>query len=328
MSGLTYNKQPLSIPQQIQRLKERGMIIDDEQQASVLLSHVSYYRLRNYTSPFQDNTEGSEHHYLRNDIHLSDVIDMHQFDERLKVLLYNALGKVELAVRTTISQVYAEANNDGHWFLDEVLFDEKFFTEKTYTDIDGSEKTFIPFDEMMSDFKKDVYRSKEEFIEEYRKKYTSPSLPPSWMSMEVISFGVLSRMFQMLETSERKEQVAKNFGVNDVKIFTNWLHAFSFLRNCCAHHNRVWNRRMNVLIIMPYCKTTHPFMPKNDSKSIRQNKLFAVLSALKYIMDVIQPGNTFNQDVRELIKQMPKLVTLQEMGFPERWQQLPIWQIK
>lgn len=328
MPERTYSKQPLSIPQQIQRLKDRGMIIDDEQQALKLLSHVSYYRLRNYTSPFQDNTEGSEHHYMRNDIHLSDVIDLHQFDERLKVLLYNALGKIELAVRTTISQVYAEANNDGHWFLDEGLFDEEFFTEKAYRNIDGSVTTCVPFDDMMSDFQKDVSRSKEEFIEEYRKKYTAPSLPPSWMSMEVISFGVLSRMYHMLENSEMKEQVANKFGVNDVRIFTNWLHAFSLLRNCCAHHNRVWNRRMNVSFILPYCKTTHLFMPKDDAKSIRQNKLFAVLSGLKYMIDVIQPENTFNQDIRELIKHAPKLVTLQEMGFPERWQLLPIWQIK
>ena len=61
-----YDKRPLSIQTQIERLKGRGLIIDDEKLAVDYLSNISYYRLRAYTYPFQDNT------HLEND-HSSSV---------------------------------------------------------------------------------------------------------------------------------------------------------------------------------------------------------------------------------------------------------------
>ena len=56
-----YDKRPLSIQTQIERLKGRGLIIDDEKLAVDYLSNISYYRLRAYTYPFQDNTNADKH---------------------------------------------------------------------------------------------------------------------------------------------------------------------------------------------------------------------------------------------------------------------------
>ena len=41
----------------------------------------------------------------------------------------------------------------------------------------------------------EVNRSKEEFISEYRRNYTSPEFPPAWKTLEVVSFGTLSKLF-------------------------------------------------------------------------------------------------------------------------------------
>ena len=59
---MKYTKQPLSIEQQITKLKQRGLHIKDENSAANYLSNISYYRLRAYTFPFQDNNnEGNDH---------------------------------------------------------------------------------------------------------------------------------------------------------------------------------------------------------------------------------------------------------------------------
>ena len=52
---MDYTKRPLTLQQQIAKLKSRGLLIDDEQLAEQYLTNISYYRLRAYTYPFQDN---------------------------------------------------------------------------------------------------------------------------------------------------------------------------------------------------------------------------------------------------------------------------------
>ena len=66
---IDYTKKPLTIAEQIARLKQRGLIFDDESEATSYLFNISYYRLRAYTYPFQENGEDCDHNFTRKDIH-------------------------------------------------------------------------------------------------------------------------------------------------------------------------------------------------------------------------------------------------------------------
>ncbi len=68
-----YHKRPLTITEQVTRLKCRGLLFDNETEASAYLFNISYFRLRGYTYPFQDNSEGSDHEFIRNDILFNDI---------------------------------------------------------------------------------------------------------------------------------------------------------------------------------------------------------------------------------------------------------------
>lgn len=176
------------------------------------------------------------------------------------------------------------------------------------------------YDDISDDIREDVDR----IIKHYYAKYDEPDMPPSWMTMEVISFGTLSKLYKYLKTSSDKKAVANAFGISNVDLFANWLHAFSGLRNCCAHHSRIWNRRFFVHVKMPY-NTSYPFMLRADAENVKQNKLFALLTALKYIVDIISPNNDFKSNLQELLSERHKLLSLKEMGFPSNWETLPVW---
>lgn len=106
---MDYTKQPLTLQQQVAKLKSRGLQIDDEQLAARYLSNISYYRLRAYTFPFQDNVNpDADHKFVRDDIHFSDIIDLYCFDRRIRSLVFNAIEKIEVAVRAKIVQTYCE----------------------------------------------------------------------------------------------------------------------------------------------------------------------------------------------------------------------------
>ena len=314
---MKYQKQPLSIAEQIAKLEGRGLLFKDKNLAAKYLSNISYYRLRAYTYPFQDNDDPNmDHQFIREDITFQDIIDLYVFDRRLRSLVFNELEKVEVAVRTKLSQIYSENTKNSHWYEDPDLFDAAVFK----TDSDG--ETF--FDDIEDDIRADVDRSNEDFIKHYYQKYDEPDMPPSWMSMEVISFGTLSKLYKALKTSSEKKAIANAFGIANVDLFANWLHAFSGLRNCCAHHSRIWNRRFFVRLMMPY-NTTYPFMSRTDAETFKQNKLFALLTALKYIVDIISPEKKKKKNLLQLLSERHRLLSLREMGFPKDWETLPVW---
>lgn len=219
------------------------MVFDDEKNAMDYLSNISYYRLRAYTYPFQDNTNPhNDHHFIRNDIHFNDIIDLYRYDRQLRIL-------------------------------------------------------------------------------------STPDMPPSWMTLEVVSLGTLSRLYKSLKKDKTKRAFAEQFGINDVEIMANWLHALSNLRNCCAHHSRIWNRRFMVQLTMPY-NTIHPFINKEYLGKIKQNKLFALLSCMKFISDIISPNNDLKTKLKQLNSQGGALLSLRDMGFPDNWEEFPVWHKK
>jgi abortive infection bacteriophage resistance protein len=304
-----YKKQPLSIEEQMEKLTNRGLIIDDVEKAKNYLFNVSYYRLRAYTFPFQDNiNESEDHRFIRDNIHFNEIIDLYYFDSKLRAFVFNAIATIEVAIRTKITYEYVLETKDSHWFLDANL----------YFDIDK-------YEEIKEKIQNEIARSYEEFIKHYRKKYDKPVLPPAWMTLEVLSFGTLSKLFAYLvHKSHPKKEITKDFGLPESFFLENWMHAMSILRNCCAHHSRVWNRRFPVRIQLPY-DTLFPFIDRKTIKTVNNNKLFAFLSCMKYILDIISPDNDFKKNLVQIIGSGGNLLQLKDMGFPDNWESLDIW---
>lgn len=74
------------------------------------------------------------------------------------------------------------------------------------------------------------------------------AFPPSWMIFEVLSLGTVSQIFKNL-AREHQKPIAKQYDL-DVSIFVSWLHALSYLRNLAAHHQRLWNRRIPLDLLL------------------------------------------------------------------------------
>lgn len=315
---MDYTKRPLTLSEQVKQLRKRGLIIDDDQLAVNYLSNISYYRLRAYTYPFQDNTDPMADHKFKSDyIRFSDIIDLYCFDRRLRSLMFNAIEKIEVAVRAKVIQTYSEATGNSHWFND-----QRLYKHKDVRDRNGMLTT--AYDLLVKDIDGEIRRSNEDFIKHYYNKYDNPPLPPAWMTLEVLSIGTLSKLYQLLKKSPYKKSIAKQFGLNDDRVFANWLHAIAVWRNCCAHHSRVWNRRCIVNLQMP-TNVDFPFLDKRTLKSLHPNKVFTVLCCIKYISNIISPNSDLKRNILAIIGNGGRLLNLQEMGFPKNWTFLDVW---
>lgn len=315
---MDYTKRPLTLQQQIAKLKSRGLLFDDEQLAERYLTYISYYRLRAYTYPFQDNiTPDADHKFVSADIRFSDIIDLYCFDRRLRSLMFNAIEKIEVAVRARMVQVYSETTGNSHWFSDETLY-------KSLPKTDRNGNATTAFALLMKDIEGEVNRSNEDFIKHYYNKYDNPPIPPAWMTLEVLSLGTLSKLYQLLKKSPEKKAIAKGFGLNDDRIFANWLHAIAVWRNCCAHHSRVWNRRSIINIQLP-TNADNPFLDRQTSRTIHPNKVFTALCCIKYISNIISPDSDLKRNILAIIGDGGNLLSLDEMGFPKNWKLLGVW---
>lgn len=305
MSAKTYNKRPLGLSEQVDKLEEKGLLFDDKKEAERFLFDVSYYRFRAYTYPFQDNSEKGEHLFVKENIRFSDVTDLYKFDRDLRSLVFNAIARIEVSVRARMTQIYSESTGDSHWFLDKELYR-------------------YGFDKPIADVEADVSRSNEDFIKHYHAKYGEPALPPCWMPLEVVSLGTLSRLYQSLKKDDNKKRLAQSYGIADISVFENWLHAISNLRNSCAHHGRIWNRRFMVNMVLPY-NTSRLFMNRDSLAAIKRNKIFPLLSAIKFLLDSIDSSNNFKETLCKLLNRDVCLLSMHDMGFPSKWQNIPVW---
>ncbi len=296
-----YNKPAVSLSDQVAKLQSRGLKFVNEPEAERYLSNISYYRLRAYTYPFQDNSNPDHPFFIS--VTFEQIIGLYLFDRKLSQLLFNALEKIEIALRTQIIYHWA-ISNGSHWQINPSVYRDP-----------------VKFANQINSLQTEIDRSHETFIEHYKNTYTTPSEPPSWMSLEVSSFGLLSQIFSNLKKGPEKETVTKHFGLNEVGILENWMHCFSNIRNICAHHGRLWNRRLTAHIKLP----ANPHYSFINNKRIYPYKIYAALCCIQYMLNTIVPVNGFKDELKDLLDNCP-FAQEKEMGFPAGWRNEPFWE--
>ncbi|WP_455625945.1 Abi family protein [Parabacteroides sp.] len=299
--GVRYTHQAITTERQIEILKERGLLIDDVEQAIEVLDTISYFRLAGYWRHFEiDRTT----HQFRGNSCFADIIDLYSFDKQLRALLFMAIQTIEVSVRTKIIKHFAHEFG-AFWFMD-----ENYSTNE------------VRFAANLSVIRKEVSRSHDDFIIEHFRKYSKPDLPPVWKTLEVVSMGTLSKLYSNFSDAAAKHAVAREFGLNHHKFLRSWLECLAVLRNCCAHHSRLLNRVFPVKPKMP------ERMPNTwiTDFSFREQTLYPQLCYLVYWLNSITPNNTFVADFRQLLAEHQSVNT-RFLGFPLNWEEEPLWQV-
>ena len=298
---MQYDKQPISVADQILRLKDRGLIIDNVTSAEKTLSVISYFRFANYLHPMEADKVT---HKFNPGKHFSNALDLYYFDKELRGLLFSALQTVEIALRTSVIQHFS-MKHGSFWFMDSSLFkDAKMHAV------------------CLNAIQTELSRTKEDFIKEHYTKYDTPNMPPAWKTMEIVSFGTLGKLYSNFSDTSIRKRVARSFNVPQHEYLDSWIIALAALRNCCAHHARVWNRIYPMKPKMP-----KPSMMRDswvDVSTINPNRLYALLCCLIYWVNNIQPNNSLKTDILQLLIKYPN-VDPTAMGFPNGWMSEPLW---
>ena len=262
-----YDKIPLSFQDQILLLKSRNLIIEDESEALSYLQGISYYRLSAYFSPYQSFKDKFD-----NNITFEQIIKTYSFDRELRLLIFDCIERIEVAIRTQFIYQMSLQHNDSHW-----QDNQTHFITPYYNKIGKLVNPFTDFQAIISKAK--IARTPETFIKHYINIYKTPSNPPSWMCFELLTIGELSHIYRGLKNNTDKKRIADFFDLHPT-VFTSWIHTLTYVRNICAHHSRLWNRDLAI-------EPEKLLKPKGRwvSKSYGNNKrVFYFLCVLRYML--------------------------------------------
>lgn len=293
-----YPKKILTLNEQIAQLKDRGLIIVDDQTAKNYLKNISYFRLQGYWWEFQ--TDKKDHKFIEG-TNFNDVINLYTFDRKLRLLLFDVLERIEIALRTKL--VYYPSIELGQWWFEE----KDNFHSEDY------------FKESIGEIEKELSRTKEVFIQKHYENYGTKHRPPAYKTLEIISFGCLSKLYSNLKNEIiAKDRIAVEFDLPNANFLRSWLQSFNTVRNFIAHHSRLWNRKLHFAPKI-LGKPNSDFISKPDD----ERSMYYVISCSLYVLNKVSPGHSLKEKMKGLL--LNHNINLEEMGFPDDWETQPLW---
>lgn len=288
-----YVNPALEINEILDRLRSQRLIINEPQKAKHRLKTVSLHRLSAYFDHFQLSKSAKE---FKPHTTFDDIWQLYVFDRELRLLISDALERIEVTFRTAISDTMSRRYNP-YWFLDIQNFKNKNI-----------------YNQFLLQIKEICQRKHEPAIRHYYAKYHNPKYPPSWIIIESLSFGSCTSAFNNLKKLEDRKKICAIFSYHPTAI-GSWMDALRYVRNLCAHHARLWNRWF---IISP--KLTYLY-GKNFG---RENTFYAQIIVMDKLIKAISPGSTWKDRLNKLFLKY-HVIPYEKMGFQKNWKDDLFW---
>ena len=203
----------------VKLLMSRGLQVSNEAKAAAYIRNIGYFRLSAYFYPFLKKPKNLHQYKKRSSF--NKVLKLYRFDRKLRLIMFNEIEKIEVAIRSTMVNIVCAETNDPFW-----MTNARYFA--------GSSE----YRETIKLIKKEYDRSREDFIKHFKQKYSEP-YPPAWELVEILPLGVITRIYGNIRDFRIQKMIAKRFYLN-IPVFESWMTILTLTRNSCCHHARAW----------------------------------------------------------------------------------------
>ncbi len=301
--------------EQLALLRQRGLRIDDDAAARATLRRIGYYRLAGYFYPlriFVGDGNPRRDGFI-DGASLALVVALYEFDKGLRLLVLDAIERIEVAVRVAIAYHLGQLDPEAH--LSTRFLDARFHKPRQL----GQPSQHERWRERLDDA---VRKSSEDFVDHHRNKYRARM--PIWVAIELWDFGMLSFFYQGMAYKHR-EAIASSIGGLTSDQLVSWLRTLNFVRNVSAHHSRLWNRNVPEVPRMP--NPGRVPMLAHVSASRAQYRLYGTLSCARYLLRSVHADGDWHEKLAAHVQLFPctPLVNIAAAGFPANWEQEDLW---
>lgn len=290
------SKPVLSFENLIKKIEEKNIIVKDIDKAKKILERINYQRLLVYRLHFIKSKKETK-------IVFNDIYKLYLFDKELKTLFYPILESIEFTLRAKIAY-HLGIVLGVHCHLDLDNFNQ---TEQHEKLLDMLKWKLDP----------DNY-SRHQIIKYHQEKYDDDV--PIYKIVEILTLGQLSKLFSNIKSKEIQSEILKSFKRKEhklnIKTISSWFKTITDVRNICAHHELLWNRKYEpVAIRNKVWKDSISF--RNKDKEVYS--IFAIFLICKILMLDRDSFQIFISSFNDLIQSYSDIIQLSDLGFPDNW---------
>ena len=311
-----------------------------------LLSRVSYYRLAAYwfqfRRPLNDARPEKRAKTFLPGTCWERVLEYYRFDHQLRLLLFDAISRIEIALREQVASALAERSPASVNPQNLVThYCSKYHTGKRGK---GGKTSFTYLMEKVDA----VYHGSVSVEARHYlcdKHVAEARYLPVWVFMEFATFGNLSTMISEGLKKTIVAAIAKQFGFPSREFFVSAISLLHRVRNECAHQGRVWNRHW-----LQFSKRggTTPVLKAPDRREWKYEIAMqdvwqlaeddpecllrspvctaAALTACSVMLKAIAPGCGWRERLFSLFSDCGIPAIHHEVGFTNaNWQKHPLW---
>ncbi len=277
-------KPATTFDEQLNKIKERGCIVGDEQWAKRVLKQINYYRLTAYFLPYKEPDETYAEGTTFNNMYRT-----YEFDRRLRHLLFGTIEEIEVMLRAQLS--YYHAHTYGALGYE---------NKDNYNNWHNHER-------FMNQISEDIEHNKNKLSVKHHNQFYGGKFP-IWVVIELFTVGQLSLFYSDMNRKDKKI-IAKELYQTTDKNMTSWLKCLTELRNNCAHYSRLYNNKL----------ISVPATPENFPYTLGKN-VFDYILVLKFLYyDSDKWNKEFMVGLNALVEEYESSIELERIGFPEIW---------
>lgn len=299
-----------TLEEQINILRDKGLIINDVDKAENLLLRENYFFINGYRHIFIKSNKDKT--FIKGTT-FEELYAVFQFDRSFRNILFKNLLIVENNLKSVMS--YRLSKRYG-------------IKEKDYlkaSNFSQDIKMVRQVNDVLNKIKRQIRINGRQHSAtlHYLSNY---GYVPLWILVKLLSFGMINELYSILKPDD-KLSIAEYYNL-DVETLGTYIALLSNYRNLCAHEDIVYEHRTQKMIsdTIYHHELNIPVM--NDEYIYGKNDIFAVIIMLKYMLDEGNFTDMVNEIEYELslldgrVDVIPQSKILDRMGFPENWSEI------
>lgn len=311
------NKPFKTYREQLDILRSRNLIIENEERAIDILRRVNYYNLINgYKKIFLEKSNSNLETYKEN-CTLEEIYSLYKFDRDLKNILLYYLIQFENSLKSICA----------YHFSNKFREDYSYLQVKNYS---HEKEDFKYVLNNLAELSKIINKEKDNSVKPQIKHYIDKHHEiPLWVLINYLTFGNVSFFFNAMD-NELKESVCKDFGIRlkrqygnsypiEKNILKDIIKISNLFRNVCAHDDILFSYRLKKPI------STKESTSKFFRVKFKGNSLFDLVMLLQLVLpkDCHEEMISKIEFTFKLYSKSFKSISLEdvieEAGFPINW---------
>lgn len=299
-----------TLDEQIDILRDKGLIIDDVDYAKDILLRENYFFLSGYRQLFLKTPR--DRMFIPN-TNFRELYAMFNFDRQIRNIIFKNLLIIENNLKSIFS--YQLSKKYGYR-------EKNYLNPSNFTNVSSKSKQV---NDLIKKMKRQIrvnggqHSATMHYISNY-------GYIPLWIVVKVLSFGIVSEMFTILKPEDQVD-IAKIFNVSSEDLLV-YLPILANYRNLCAHEDILYDHRtQRVIENNKYHEKLN--IPKMDGEYIYgKDDLFALIIILKYLLRPDEFKMLINEISYEIDSLEGKLnvisidKVLDRIGFPKNYKEI------